>query len=121
MANNQEPIRTLKGIGEKTGKLFEKLGVYRVADLLMYYPRAYHIYEPPVSIRELREDTIGAVGGILQKNRLCQELSAHPGNHRIPSGWHRKPAADLVQYAFSQNHSPGGNLPYFLRKSYKEK
>ena len=27
--DNQESIRTLKGIGDKTGKLFEKLGVFK--------------------------------------------------------------------------------------------
>lgn len=99
MANNQEPIRTLKGIGEKTGKLFEKLGVYRVADLLMYYPRAYHIYEPPVSIRELREDTIGAVGGILQKTASVRSfqhtqvitVSLRDGTGSLQLTWYNMP------------------------------
>lgn len=67
MAYNQESIRTLKGIGEKTGKLFEKLGVFTIGDLLGYYPRAYHTYEAPVSIKELTIDIAGAVEGILQK------------------------------------------------------
>ncbi|MCI8888041.1 MAG: ATP-dependent DNA helicase RecG [Hungatella sp.] len=99
MANNQEPIRTLKGIGEKTGKLFEKLGVYRVADLLMYYPRAYHIYEPPVSIRELREGTIGAVGGILQKTASVRSfqhtqvitVSLRDGTGSLQLTWYNMP------------------------------
>ena len=67
MANNQESVRTLKGIGEKTGKLFEKLGVFTVGDLLGYYPRAYHTYGVPVPIGELAVDTVQAVGGVLQK------------------------------------------------------
>lgn len=67
MGQNQESVRALKGIGEKTGKLFEKLGVLTVADLLLYYPRDYQVYEPPVSIGELKPDRTGAVGGILQK------------------------------------------------------
>ncbi len=65
--DNQESIRTLKGIGDKTGKLFEKLGVFTINDLLSYYPRAYHTYEAPTPIGELKADMIGAVGGILQK------------------------------------------------------
>lgn len=64
---NQESIRTLKGIGDKTGKLFEKLGIYTVDDLLQYYPRAYHTYEAPVMIGELKPDTSGTVEGVLQK------------------------------------------------------
>ena len=38
---NGQPVHSLKGIGEKTGKLFEKLGVLSIDDLLAYYPRAY--------------------------------------------------------------------------------
>ena len=38
--SSSEPISSLKGIGEKTGKLFEKLGVITIDDLLSYYPRA---------------------------------------------------------------------------------
>lgn len=43
---NRQPVNSLKGIGEKTGKLFEKLGVVTIDDLLSYYPRAYDAYEP---------------------------------------------------------------------------
>ena len=39
MANDQS-IETLKGIGEKTAKLFEKVGIRTIDDLLHYYPRA---------------------------------------------------------------------------------
>ena len=68
MAENGESIRTLKGIGEKTGKLFEKLGVFTVADLLTYYPRAYQTYEAPVSVGQLVPDTTAAVAGILNRS-----------------------------------------------------
>ena len=40
---NGQPVHSLKGIGEKTGKLFEKLGVLSIDDLLAYYPRAYAV------------------------------------------------------------------------------
>lgn len=65
---NQESIRTLKGVGDKTGKLFEKLGVKTVDDLLHYYPRAYHAYEEPVTVGELQADQIQAVAGVLQQD-----------------------------------------------------
>lgn len=65
---NQESIRSLKGIGEKTGKLLEKLGLYTVEDLLSYYPRAYHSYGPAVSIGTLKPETQGTVEGMLQKS-----------------------------------------------------
>lgn len=34
-------IGDLKGIGEKTKKLFEKINVYTVGDLIRYYPHGY--------------------------------------------------------------------------------
>ncbi len=36
-----DAIRSIKGIGEKTEKLFAKLGIRSVGDLLRYYPRDY--------------------------------------------------------------------------------
>lgn len=61
MMQNQEPISTLKGIGEKTAKLFEKLGAATVGGLLSYYPKAYEIYGPPVQIGQLKEQTVMSV------------------------------------------------------------
>ena len=49
--NERTGIGELKGIGEKTEKLFHRLGVYTVGDLLRHYPRGYDIYEAPVPIR----------------------------------------------------------------------
>ena len=70
---NQESIGTLKGIGDKTAKLFEKLGVRTVDDLLHYYPRAYEAYNEPESIGIIKDMavkhglTTQAVEGILTK------------------------------------------------------
>ncbi len=64
---NRESIDTLKGIGEKTGKLFQKVGVVTVEDLLEYYPRAYDAYEEPSAIGELIPERVMAVAGMLYK------------------------------------------------------
>ena len=37
-------LRTLKGVGEKTEKLFAKIGVTDMESLLSYYPRNYDAY-----------------------------------------------------------------------------
>ena len=58
---NTESIRSLKGIGDKTAKLYEKLGIFTVGDLLSHYPRAYESMEPPVPIGSLKEDQVMAV------------------------------------------------------------
>ena len=86
---NQESVRSLKGIGDKTGKLFEKLGVKTVNDLLHYYPRAYHAYEAPVSIGKLQPDQIYAVAGVLQKDasvRRFQRMQIVTVSLKDPSG-----------------------------------
>ena len=41
----QTSIKEIKGVGEKTQKLFEKVGIYTVGDLIRYYPRGYDVYE----------------------------------------------------------------------------
>ena len=56
-----QSLRTLKGVGEKTEKLFQKVGIYDIDDLLHYYPRNYDEYETPVDIAELKEETVQAV------------------------------------------------------------
>ena len=64
---NTESIRSLKGIGDKTAKLYEKLGIFTVGDLLSHYPRAYESMEPPVPIGSLKEDQVMAVSSALTK------------------------------------------------------
>ncbi len=68
MESDQDSVRALKGIGDKTGKLFEKLGIFTIQDLLGYYPREYHVYEEPSPIGELKVDMTGAAAGVLQKS-----------------------------------------------------
>ena len=54
-------IGDLKGIGEKTKKLFKKINVHTVGDLIRYYPHGYDVYEEAVPISELEEDKIQTV------------------------------------------------------------
>ena len=49
--NYDDPITCLKGIGEKTAALYEKLGIVTIGELMRYYPRSYERFEPPVTIR----------------------------------------------------------------------
>lgn len=63
--NEYTPIHGLKGIGEKTEKLFWKVGIRTVGDLIRYYPRAYDIYEEAVPISEVEEGRIQTVTGAI--------------------------------------------------------
>ncbi len=61
----KQPIEALKGIGEKTGKLFRKLGIGTAEELLHYYPRDYDYFEDPCPIGQLKENQMGAVACLL--------------------------------------------------------
>lgn len=58
-------IKELKGIGEKTEKLFHKIGVDTVGDLIRCYPRGYDVYEEAVPISELEEGRVMTVTGAI--------------------------------------------------------
>ncbi len=53
-------IREVKGIGEKTERLFQKLGVFTTQELLEFYPRNYDWYQPPITTDELDNRQIAA-------------------------------------------------------------
>ena len=63
-----ESIRVLKGVGEKTEKLFQKIGVVQVGDLLRYYPRDYDIFKKAESIGTLKDQEKGAIIGTITEN-----------------------------------------------------
>ena len=52
-----DDIITLKGIGEKTAKLFYKLGIHTVEDLLNHFPRDYESFKAPVNLADAPLDT----------------------------------------------------------------
>lgn len=54
-------ISALKGVGEKTEKLLNRLGIYSIENLLEYYPRNYDVYEPPVFPEQVTEGKTVAV------------------------------------------------------------
>lgn len=56
-------ILELKGIGEKTQKLFARVNIRTVGDLLCYYPRDYETFQEPVPIAQAKVGDICAVQG----------------------------------------------------------
>lgn len=51
----EDSIINIKGIGEKTAKSFNSLGIETVKDLILYYPRSYKTYTEPVSVSDTAE------------------------------------------------------------------
>ena len=63
--NGSTPITQLKGIGDKTSKLFQKVGVYTLRDILLYFPTNYIQYPVPCSIDQVGEEGIYSIQGII--------------------------------------------------------
>ena len=53
-----DSIRTIKGIGGKSEKLFNKLGIYTVEELLCFYPREYDIFGKIEPISQVAEGNV---------------------------------------------------------------
>ena len=54
-------IDSVKGIGDKTRALFEKLNVFTVGQLLTYYPRDYETFSGPAPVTSLKEGSVGVI------------------------------------------------------------
>lgn len=92
-------LRELKGVGEKTEKLFRKIGISDTDDLLRYYPRTYDSYEEPVPVSDLEEGTVAAVrvtvttGVYVNQVRNLQvvTITAADESGKIPVVWFNMP------------------------------
>lgn len=97
--NDKTPLRELKGVGEKTEKLFQKIGITTTEELLRYYPRTYDIYEEPVEIASAEEDkTVSirvtiATGIYISQVRNLQVLTTTvaDASGRLPVAWFNAP------------------------------
>ena len=65
--NWKDRVTAIKGVGEKTAKLFERLGVTYIEDLVRYYPRDYERFDPPIPIGTIEQSGIYAVEGVIVK------------------------------------------------------
>lgn len=92
-------IRMIKGIGDKTAKLFEKLGVQTVQELLEHYPRAYDEFDYPVAIASLQEGMTSTIEAApvmepkLKKVRNLQiiNLTVSDNSGRLHLTWFNMP------------------------------
>ena len=62
-------ITQLKGVGAVTANNLNRLSVYTVEDLVKLYPRDYDVYEEPVFISSIDDDTeIAAIEGTVVRS-----------------------------------------------------
>lgn len=86
-------LNNLKGIGEKTEKLFYKAGVEKVNDLLRYYPRYYDVFEEPVLIRDLECDRTQAIKGTVVREVSVKRVR----NLQVVTGYLRDESGDAIK------------------------
>lgn len=67
-------ILEVKGIGEKTEKLFQKLGVYTTDDLIEFYPRNYDMYQAPIRVCELDNQSVAAFRCVIVTTPVIRQV-----------------------------------------------
>ncbi len=74
--NINDNVTYLKGVGEKRAKLFEKLGITTVGELLSHYPRDYIDFTAPIPIEKLEPEENAVFKGTVTK-----KMRPHIGHH----------------------------------------
>ena len=59
--NPENDILSIKGVGEKTARLFQKIGIVTVEDLIHDYPRDYVVYPEPTKLKAAQDGEMIAV------------------------------------------------------------
>ncbi|MFQ9515259.1 MAG: ATP-dependent DNA helicase RecG [Eubacterium sp.] len=103
--DKQMKLNEIKGIGEKTEKLFYKAGVNRVEDLLAYYPRYYDIFEEPVLVRNLECDRTQAVRASVVREVTIKKIR----NLQVVNGYLRDDEGNAIKATWF-------NAPYLKNK-----
>ncbi len=67
-------ITEIKGVGEKTAKLFRKVGIQTVGDLLHSYPRDYEDFKEPLAISDCRAGELCSVRACLVGNISAKKV-----------------------------------------------
>ena len=83
MENKDLSLRSLRGIGEKTEKLFGNVGIRDIEQLLHYYPREYDSFDQPVRPGEARTGCKNAVSGVLRARPSVKSF----GKNTLTMAW----------------------------------
>ena len=97
--NDKTPLRELKGVGDKTEKLFQKIGITTAEELLRYYPRTYDIYEEPVEIASAEEDKTVSIRATIATSIYINQIrnlqvlttTVADASGRLPVAWFNAP------------------------------
>ena len=76
--NQSTSIIEIKGIGEKTAALFQKLNIETVGDLLLHYPRTYVQFPVAKEVAEVTDGETAAVLGRVRKTPVVRRTRSMP-------------------------------------------
>ena len=99
----KDSIRNIKGIGEKSEKLFKKLGITTVEELLAFYPREYDIFTKIQPISTVREGETVILEG------------SFPARLKMASVHGLKIISGLLRDSSGQIHVSWYNMPYLMK------
>lgn len=74
MMTNETRIIDIKGIGEKTAKLFQKLSITTVGELLHYYPKDYEEFGEPLMIHQAPVGELCSIRACLAGNITSKKV-----------------------------------------------
>lgn len=72
--NQNTPLTELKGIGEKTAKLFAKLHISTVGDLIHYYPKDYETFHTPTTVAASQVNEVCSILATVKSNFNFKKL-----------------------------------------------
>ncbi len=118
------PIIDIKGVGDKTAKLFEKLNIFTVEDVLFHFPRNYFRYPEAIAIEDIEnlQESMIAIRAVAKKspasrngrNMNITTLTIGEAPKKLELVWFRSP------YVKSQIQ-PGKEYVFFGRMVVKNK
>lgn len=69
-------ITQLKGIGDKTARLFDKLNIHTVEELLHFYPRDYQSFEEPRALTEYAPGELATISGTIESSIVTRRAGS---------------------------------------------
>ncbi|TSC93098.1 MAG: ATP-dependent DNA helicase RecG, partial [Candidatus Berkelbacteria bacterium Licking1014_85] len=109
MLNNLDAnINEIYGVGEKFGKLFQKLNIYTLNDLLFYYPFRYLDFTNPIKVADLEINQFQVIAGKVisvkttrsfkSKYNITRLLIEDTDNNAIEAIWFNQPFLERTFY-----------------------
>ncbi|MBR4341639.1 MAG: ATP-dependent DNA helicase RecG [Lachnospiraceae bacterium] len=91
-----DSVIKIKGIGEKSVPLLQKLDINTVSDLIRYYPRDYDEYKMPVPIKDIKEGETVSVEGAISR------LTSQMGRKKVVTCYVSDPSGAIKLIWFNQ-------------------